>query len=141
MIFAFLMLDVDNFKKYNDTYGHPMGDEVLRKVGAVLSGYLKRSEDFAFRLGGEEFGAIVTVKRLKEALAVAQKLVQAVERLHVPHKENSVSSYVTISCGLTAMAVDKDFEIGLEEIYRLADTALYEAKTTGRNRIVSDPPL
>lgn len=137
MIFAFLMLDIDHFKKYNDTYGHQMGDEVLRKVGVVLKKNLKRSEDYAFRLGGEEFGIIMTIKHGEDARSLGGILVNDIELLHIPHQENSASPYVTISCGLTAMEMNKYVDMSLEEIYRRADSALYKAKESGRNKIVS----
>ena len=134
-IFAFLMLDVDNFKKYNDTYGHQMGDEVLRQVGATLKGTLKRSGDFAFRLGGEEFGVIITVHRQEDAELVAERLRAGIEGLRIPHSENSPGQHVTISCGLKVVITERDRGDDVEAIYRMADAALYQAKAGGRNRV------
>lgn len=134
-IFALIMLDVDNFKKYNDTYGHQKGDEVLRRIGATLHRTLKRSGDFVFRLGGEEFGAILTVHEEKDALMVAEQLREGVEALQILHEKNSPNRYVTISCGLIAIATGQSQDKGLDDLYRMADAALYKAKEEGRNRV------
>ncbi|MDH4321331.1 MAG: diguanylate cyclase [Desulfobulbaceae bacterium] len=133
--FAFLMIDVDNFKKYNDTYGHQMGDHVLRQVGSTLKQALMRSGDFAFRLGGEEFGAIIIVKREEDAVLVADRIRATIEALRIPHEKNSPSQYVTISCGLKCVATDRHRGDDVEAVYRMADTALYQAKADGRNRV------
>ncbi len=133
--FAFIMLDVDNFKKYNDTYGHQEGDEVLRQVGATLKGILKRSGDFAFRLGGEEFGALITVQKEEDAFLVAESLRAAIAGLRILHEKNSPRQYVTISCGVKTVHTNRDRVDEVDAIYRMADDALYQAKAEGRNRV------
>ncbi len=132
---ALLMLDVDFFKKYNDTYGHQEGDTVLHRVGEVLKGELKRSGDFAFRLGGEEFGAILTVRQPEEAAGVAERLRNAVAELAIPHSGNSAAGVVTISCGLTLTSGEDLRDMAPDTLYRQADAALYQAKEGGRNRV------
>ncbi len=133
--FAFIMLDVDNFKKYNDTYGHQMGDDVLRQVGATLRRTLMRSGDFAFRLGGEEFGAIINVRREEDAVLVAERIRAGIEALRIPHEKSGPTPYVTISCGLKCVTTDRNRGDDVEAVYRLADAALYQAKADGRNRV------
>ncbi|MCE5243479.1 MAG: diguanylate cyclase [Syntrophobacteraceae bacterium] len=136
-ILAFAMLDVDHFKLYNDTYGHVKGDEVLVGVAKALETVMKRSGDHCFRLGGEEFGAAYMSNSTENALAMAEKLRQAVEDLRIEHKENEAGPFVTISVGVhlvdfsTAPAFDEDSEAW----YRNADKALYSAKHGGRNRV------
>ena len=129
---AFLILDVDCFKKYNDTYGHQKGDEVLQKIGEVLRMYTKRGSDFAFRLGGEEFGLLFSGLNMQQSHAFADKILKAIEALNMEHQENVASEYVTVSGGLV---VQKGLEIEEKtSIYKLADSRLYKAKNSGRNR-------
>jgi len=133
--FAFLMVDIDHFKMYNDTYGHQKGDEVLRQVGGEIKKQFKRSGDFAFRLGGEEFGAVLTVQEPGDALAMAERLRQTIEGLNIPHEKNHPGRLVTISCGLMVLPAGKNVDIDTDAIYRMADAALYQAKEAGRNRV------
>jgi len=129
---AFLILDVDCFKSYNDTYGHQKGDEVLQKIGEVLRMYTKRGSDFAFRLGGEEFGLLFSGLNMQQSHAFADKILKAIEALNMEHQENVASEYVTVSGGLV---VQKGLEIEEKSsIYKLADSRLYKAKNSGRNR-------
>jgi len=132
-LFVFLMADVDNFKKYNDTYGHVSGDEVLRQVANVFDTTLQRSGDVSFRLGGEEFGAIMNVTHEKDALMLTNKIKDALVDLDIRHEENIPYGVVTASFGLKI--VTKPYE-DMEEIYKAADDALYRAKRDGRNSIV-----
>ncbi len=130
---SFLMLDVDHFKLYNDTYGHQEGDNVLSKIGEVLNGSSKRAGDFAFRLGGEEFGIIFHEKSASQALQFANNLLKEIEGLKIPHVKNSASEYVTVSIGLVHKNIDKTTTTGA--IYKEVDDCLYEAKKSGRNRV------
>lgn len=118
---SLIMLDVDFFKKYNDTHGHPAGDEVLRRVAALIREHL-READAAFRYGGEEFLLLLPETGEDTALQVAEKLRLAVAR----------NLDVTISLGVT------DYRNGATAagMIKVADDALYEAKQTGRNRVV-----
>jgi diguanylate cyclase (GGDEF)-like protein len=129
-----MMLDVDYFKRYNDHYGHPAGDQVLRSIGKTLMQLNKEESVFAARVGGEEFIVLWTENRIAEAERVARKLNQMIAGLRIPHEKSSVAPYVTVSLGLYVLrggAPD-----GPEELYSRADSALYEAKHRGRNCIV-----
>jgi diguanylate cyclase (GGDEF)-like protein/PAS domain S-box-containing protein len=130
----FMMLDIDHFKRYNDTYGHAKGDEVLSRVGKTLLASLGRGRDYAFRLGGEEFGILTSGISLEESIAFANKICKNIEALHILHKNSSVSPYLTVSVGVvhSNLMVDLIDEHGL---YTVADDALYAAKNSGRNRI------
>ncbi len=129
-----MMIDIDFFKQYNDTYGHNKGDEVLKSVSKALKATLKRPFDFIFRLGGEEFGIISSDMNYDGALLLSNQLIQAVESLKIEHKSSKISSYVTISMGIKIVEAKSN----LDEItiYKLADNALYEAKEKGRNQVV-----
>ncbi|WP_419765176.1 MAG: ABC transporter substrate-binding protein [Arcobacter sp.] len=132
--FALIILDIDFFKQYNDFYGHQKGDTVLKSVGKELIDICKRSSDTAFRIGGEEFAIIFTPKDKEDAISFARLLNQKIEELKLEHKYNKASSYITASIGLY---VDYGDEIDASEhIYNFADTALYKAKESGRNKFV-----
>jgi len=102
----------------------------------VLRQTLKRSGDVAFRLGGEEFGVTVTVRNGEDALMIGERLRKGVEDLHILHEKNDQKQHVTVSCGLMVVFTSSDSENDLEDIYRKADLALYQAKEGGRNRVV-----
>ena len=132
-ILSFMMIDVDYFKLYNDTYGHQEGDNVLFEIANVLNNYCKRAGDFAFRLGGEEFGILFSELTKEESKNYANAIRKAVENLKIPHDKNSISSYVTISVGL--LSINHDEKITEDEIYKKADDLLYKAKESGRNKV------
>lgn len=137
---CFLILDIDFFKQYNDTYGHVKGDDALMSVATTLKNQLKRADDHCFRLGGEEFGVIFHAKREDEAAAFAKRALRNVESLRIEHKKSSVSPYVTVSIGLVCKCA-KDIDSG-EHMYQEADALLYKAKENGRNRVeTADNPL
>lgn len=133
---VFCLLDIDHFKQYNDTYGHQMGDEALKKVASALKLSLKRETDMVFRLGGEEFGALFFVQKDLDAISTARKVREKIENLKLEHKKNSASPYVTVSMGLYLYKGGRD--IKPEHIYKLCDDLLYKAKKKGRNQIVSN---
>ena len=128
---AFIMLDVDYFKEYNDTYGHINGDKTLRKIANSIKNTFRRASDFCFRLGGEEFGIICTMDSFYEIKKLSERLLTSVEDLHIEHKASSISSYVTVSIGV---AIHKN-DISVQDLYSFADIELYRAKKSGRNRI------
>lgn len=132
--FAFLMFDVDFFKNYNDNYGHQKGDLALSQIGQVLQNYSKRGSDFAFRLGGEEFGVIFTEKSFKSAYAYAQKIREEVEELHIQHATSSVADFLTVSVGIVFYHSLEN--ISEDAIYKQVDENLYEAKAQGRNIVI-----
>lgn len=130
---ALLMIDIDEFKKYNDRYGHQGGDECLQKVAAVLKASLTRASDVVARYGGEEFVAVLPGSDQRQAIATAERLRQRVEGLGIPHDAaTSGNKIVTISVGVASLAPkEKDLQ---ETLLSAADQALYGAKHGGRNR-------
>jgi diguanylate cyclase (GGDEF)-like protein len=129
---TFMMLDVDYFKYYNDTYGHIEGDNALKAVASVLRTVLKRPGDYVFRLGGEEFGVLIVETSPLESESVALKICQELELRKIPHATSQVSEYLTLSVGVVACVGDETlFE---EDMIKQADKKLYEAKESGRNR-------
>jgi len=129
---ALILLDVDYFKPYNDTYGHQSGDDCLRQVAGLLTRAAHRSDDLAARYGGEEFALILPNTDLAGALHVAEQLRTDVEALRLPHRASSASKWVTLSLGVAAMVPALGMTSG--ELIALADQALYRAKQSGRNR-------
>ncbi|MEI2264723.1 sensor domain-containing diguanylate cyclase [Erwinia sp. CGal63] len=134
---SLIMVDIDYFKRYNDTYGHVAGDQCLKNVGAVLKNVIHRSDDIVARYGGEEFAIILPNTGPTDALKVAQRAVQAVLNAGLAHKATSVAGeVVTISAGCGTLVAKGDASEA-EELKELADNALYHAKRNGRNRAVS----
>ncbi len=132
--FALIILDIDYFKQYNDTYGHDSGDKTLYTVANTIKHALHRASDFVFRLGGEEFGVITSNIDEDGAKTLAQMIKKSIEDLKIEHKNSQISDYLTISIGIKL--VKPESILSKNEIYKLADLALYEAKTKGRNQTV-----
>ncbi len=130
---SLLLVDVDRFKQYNDTYGHPAGDECLRRVAAALRETVRRPFDFVARYGGEEFAVLLPETDLLGARAVAERLRGDVQALGIEHGASDVGPSVTISAGV-AMARG-GVGASPEELLGAADAALYRAKHAGRNRV------
>jgi diguanylate cyclase (GGDEF)-like protein len=131
---AFMMLDIDYFKVYNDSYGHLQGDITLKAVATVMKETLKRPGDYLFRLGGEEFGVLIANISEENAYTMAEKLRQNVRDLKIEHKNSKASDYVTLSIGVIVLTPDQD--IDPEVILQKADENLYHAKEHGRNQVV-----
>ena len=129
-----LMIDIDNFKKYNDIYGHLEGDKALKKVASILKINTKRANDFAFRLGGEEFAIITSNITLEKISKNAQKIKEAIINLKITHKDNSDIGFISISIGVFNLEAQSSY--CCDEIYKFADIALYEAKNAGRNQVI-----
>ena len=132
-ILSVLLLDIDHFKFYNDTYGHLEGDSCLKKVAAALSTSLKRPKDLAARWGGEEFACLLPNTNAKGAQNVAEVLREAIQNLSIPHKSSPVNEVVTVSVGVVASNPMDDNSF--DNLLKRADEALYQAKESGRNRI------
>jgi len=130
---SILMLDVDHFKKYNDRYGHPAGDECLRQVAHALASHLRRPGDLVARYGGEEFVAVLPGSDAQVAAAVAERVRQAVAQLQMRHEASPTGSVVTLSVGVAS--VTADFLLKSSALLSAADDALYQAKHAGRNRV------
>lgn len=127
-VYSVVLLDIDNFKGYNDSSGHLAGDDVLRAVARALDQQI-RSGDALYRYGGEEFLALLPEQSIESAAIAAERLRTAVEALALPHPAGGV---VTVSAGVAALA-DPGCRPG--ELFELADQALYRAKEGGRNRV------
>lgn len=131
--FSICMFDIDNFKKYNDTFGHPAGDKVIASIAKTASAYFRRSTDFFARYGGEEFVAVSMGDGSEKMFEYLKKIRQAVEDIHIPH-DPSVSEWVTISVG--GVTVIPSLDSSYEFYLKIADTMLYDAKKHGRNMVV-----
>jgi len=131
--FAFLLFDIDHFKAYNDTYGHPQGDRLIRRIAATTQSIFSRREDLVFRLGGEEFGVVYNAPSETNAAAMANRLVSAIENLNEP-APNGPRKAVTVSAGL--FLAESGAELAVDDVFRRADEALYHAKQNGRARWV-----
>ncbi len=125
--FAVLMLDIDHFKKINDTYGHAMGDEMLRRMATIIEEQIE-SADLCFRYGGEEFAMLLFEADLVTTLKTSEQIRHTAEQSPTPFGEA-----VTVSLGVTLYHGD---DRSMEELLEQADSALYDAKKTGRNRII-----
>ncbi len=130
---SLLLFDVDNFKNYNDTNGHPAGDRLLAKLGAMLKAIV-RNTDITCRYGGEEFAIICPHTKKQNAMLLAEKIRKAIESEDFEHKEKQPMGFVSVSIGICAALEDQISD--LEDFKEKVDLALYEAKKTGRNRCV-----
>ena len=128
-----MVLDIDFFKQYNDTYGHQKGDFVLQEISKVLKNRTNRASDFAFRIGGEEFAILVNLEKNKIS-EFAEAIKNDIENLKIEHSGNKVSKYVTTSIGVNFKQADELKNI--DELFKVADDNLYEAKRSGRNCVV-----
>lgn len=131
---ALMMIDVDYFKLYNDTYGHQAGDDVLIRIAEILKLYTSRSGEYAFRLGGEEFALLISDMNNEEYLYLGDHIRNAVEALAIVHEKNDVSAHVTISMGIVVYYPQS--EMTYEDLYKEADRQLYKAKEMGRNQVM-----
>lgn len=128
---AFLLLDIDDFKVINDTYGHPEGDNVLQHIAETGRGTLRRGDVFG-RIGGEEFAAVFPGCAPDMAMQVAERLQREIQRLSFSHDQQTFG--ITVSQGLTSLTAEDE---SVESLFARADAAMYEAKRQGKNRIIS----
>lgn len=128
-----LILDIDHFKRYNDIYGHDLGDLLLVKFAQELTHQCRRSSEFAFRLGGEEFGIIYSGLTHEASLLRAEQICQSIYDMNLEHEGNLPSKILTVSIG--HYCVLPNLFVQPEDVYHRADTALYSAKEKGRNRV------
>lgn len=131
---VFVLLDIDKFKMLNDIYGHQAGDDALREVGKIIKAAFRRTSDYPFRLGGEEFGVILLVREISEVKTATEKLRQAIESLGIANTGNPPYDTLTVSIGVF-ISPKGQHKCNLEYAYSMADKALYKAKNNGRNRI------
>lgn len=131
---SLILIDIDEFKNYNDTYGHVGGDSCLRGVATVLKEVLQRPGDLVSRYGGEEFVCILPNTDFDGAMFLAEKIRQDISKLSIAHKASTVSDHLTVSIGV--QTIDRmTEEITPEELIILCDKQLYAAKNNGRNRV------
>ncbi len=131
--FVLAIVDIDNFKSYNDTYGHDMGNEALEKVGFILNQQTSRSGDYAFRIGGEEFAIILQSSFSEDIYAHLDNLREKIQLEKIDHINNKPFGTLTISIG--AISVNNYEAIGITDVYKKADKNLYIMKNNGRNRV------
>lgn len=129
---SLVMLDLDHFKLFNDTYGHVLGDACLRAVTQVIQEVTRRAADIAARYGGEEFAVILPETGHQAALALAEEVRRGIERLDIPHETSPTAPCVTVSLGVVTARPDRNSTP--EELVTLADRQMYLAKSGGRNR-------
>ena len=127
-----IMLDIDHFKRVNDTFGHDAGDAVLRRMGLVLQGHV-RGSDIACRIGGEEFALLLPEASLIIAYQRAERILDTVRHMQIKHR-GQVLGAITVSLGVAAFPKHGDTP---EALIRAADQALYQAKQSGRNKLAS----
>jgi len=127
------LIDIDYFKNYNDHYGHPKGDECLRKIGKTLKG-LNKNGIYAARVGGEEFALLWHLEKSSEANDIGLQINQMIRDLKIPHEKSNIMPYITVSAGIHIAQCGISHDI--KDLYSLADKALYSAKNNGRNRVV-----
>ncbi|WP_040727513.1 GGDEF domain-containing protein [Thiomicrorhabdus sp. Kp2] len=132
----FFIVDIDNFKAYNDFYGHQAGDEVIQQIGAAIQKFIHRENDLVFRLGGEEFAGLLEARDPKQMACWLTQLSGVIESLKLKHAPGLDLPWVTISGGISSMSPGSRTTINA--LYRNADKALYQAKHLGRNQFVID---
>ena len=131
---AAIEIDIDFFKKYNDKFGHPAGDECLRLIASALGNTARRYTDVIARTGGEEFIVIVQDMSEEALIDFCMNIRKAVAELQIPHAVASISKYVTVSMGISV--ANPSYGDSFEKLYENADKALYQAKANGRNCVV-----
>jgi len=130
---SIILLDVDYFKSYNDNYGHPAGDVVLKRLADLMQRATSRAGEVVGRYGGEEFILVLPGASAESARRTADRLQELVIAEGIPHGHSRVTDIITISQGLAT--IEPDSKLSPEDLLKQADTALYTAKHLGRNRI------
>jgi len=131
-VISLLMIDIDFFKNYNDTYGHGEGDKCLKTIAKTLNNSITRSEDFIARYGGEEFMVVLPNTDENGARLLAENMLRNVLDCNIPHRNSNVAKQVTISIGVTTGMVDRISNV--KDLVKSADKMLYKSKHEGRNR-------
>lgn len=132
---AIIVADIDNFKKFNDVYGHLEGDECLKKVGTTLKQAIHRAGDLAARYGGEEFLLLMPITRASEAAQIAESIRQNIEALKIPHEASDTCGFVTVSIGVASIIPQSAMRS--HALFTMADKAMYQAKRQGKNRVIN----
>lgn len=131
-----VFIDVDYFKRYNDHYGHPAGDECLKRVGEALGTQALRGADFIARYGGEEFVGMFPRTGREGLETIARRIVEAVDQLQMPHEKSDAARNVTVSVGVASITPTRSNSA--DDLVKAADEALYRAKGAGRHRYVTN---
>ena len=131
---SLILMDIDHFKQYNDNYGHLAGDDCLKQIALTLDNQLKRPTDLVARYGGEEFVCILPDTDNKGALQIAKQFMKSISDLKIPHSYSNAADHVTISLGV-ATITPSNSSLSKEELIKVADKNLYEAKANGRNQV------
>lgn len=130
---SLLMVDIDYFKHFNDSFGHQKGDECLREIASVISNQVKRASDFCARYGGEEFVIVLPNTTSEHARLLAERIRRAIEGARIKAAVDTVSLWVTVSVGVATTTAE--FEQSSETLVKAADSCLYKSKQGGRNRV------
>jgi len=129
---SLMMIDIDYFKKYNDTYGHSAGDDCLKIVADTFKRCIPRTDDFVARYGGEEFVAVLPNTDENGARIVANRILKRIREKNILHEKSDAANHVTVSVGVTTGYVEHTHTA--DDFIRRADEMLYHAKNSGRNR-------
>lgn len=129
-----IMVDIDQFKAFNDHFGHAAGDDCLKKVAQALESVPHRPGDLVARSGGEEFACLLPGTDAMGAMTIAERFCEVVQALELPHPESTIAEFVTVSCGAATIEPTQDGDPYI--VLREADKNLYEAKKGGRNRAI-----
>lgn len=135
MPLSLILLDLDYFKLYNDTYGHVAGDKCLQEVGRILHMFGKRPGDISARYGGEEFAVILSNAQQVDVEKIARRLLEAIRNRSITFTSSPLCSFLTASMGVATIYPNKNMEAST--LVAIADASLYSAKNNGRNRIVA----
>lgn len=132
---SIIMVDVDQFKPFNDNYGHQAGDDCLKEVASILKKSACRATDIVTRYGGEEFALVLPNTTAKDAEKLGQRIVESFKECAYPHAHSTVEPYVTVSGGVAELSK----HAAIEDLIKDADETLYIVKESGRNRIMTRP--
>jgi len=135
-VLSYMYIDIDNFKKYNDAYGHNQGDIALKAVATSIKNNMQRKNDYSFRLGGEEFLVIVIKKTVNDAHTLAEKIRIEIYKNKLEHELNEDYGYVTVSIGVCSKHFNQEScQVDTDTLLSISDEQLYNAKHTGRNKV------
>ena len=130
---SLILLDVDNFKSYNDTYGHIRGDEALQEITRIIKSVMRKSGDFLARYGGEEFAIVLPISNANSASALAKRITEATKEANIEHRSQKQRDYLTCSMGIVSVNFAESAPMNARTLIKAADDNLYKAKNQGKN--------